>query len=128
MRRARLFDGIDDNGRPYFAADRARVDDPAERTRIVGFLIGGRIVRRTTALDVDRFDPAAGRAVPMSVHTDGEWLWNAGLAYYLDRHGFAPEPEFVDHIVRCAYTAREPDEAAVQAALALLGPSGPARR
>lgn len=128
MRRARLFDGVGDNGAPFFAADHARVDDPAVRARIIGFLAGGRIVRRTTALDVDRFDPAAGRAVPMSVHTDGQWLWNAGLAYYLDRYGLAPEDEFVEHIARHGHVAQDPDEEAVQAALALLGPTGPVRR
>jgi hypothetical protein len=120
MQRARLFDGVGPDGEPYFAPDRARIDDPAERARVAEFLGGGRLIRRTTGRDVDRLDPDRGRAVPMSTHTDGTWIWNAGLRYYVQTHGIAPEPAFLQHIVRSGYRAGEPDDDAMRQALTEL--------
>lgn len=120
MKLARLFDGVEPSGEPYFAADHARVDDAEERTRVSGFLRGGRLVGYIPGYDIDRMERERGKVVPLSIHTDGVWIWNAGLRYYVETHGLAPEPEFLAHIARSGYVAAEPDDAAVLEALDTL--------
>jgi hypothetical protein len=34
----------------------------------------------------------------MTFHTDGVWIWNGAVGYYLRVHGIAPEPDLVEHI------------------------------
>ncbi|WP_375430777.1 hypothetical protein [uncultured Friedmanniella sp.] len=120
MRRARLFDGVGEDGQPYFAEDRTRVDDAELRSMLSRFLSGGTFVRRTTFRDIDRLDPTRGKVVPTSTVTDGEWIWNAGLEYYLEVHGIAPEPDFVEYISAKHYHAVKPGESGLRAALEVL--------
>jgi len=54
------------------------------------------------------------------VCTDGTWLWNRGMRYYVHTYGIAPEPEFLAHMAACEYLAVPADEDAQQAALAVL--------
>jgi hypothetical protein len=117
VRVARLFDGRDARGEWTFAPDRARVDDPAERARVAGFLRGGKVILHVPGSDVDRVEPANGKVVPVSTHTDGTWIWSAGLRYYVEVHGIAPEPDLLAHIVAHEYVAARPEEPAWRAAL-----------
>jgi hypothetical protein len=119
MRLARLSDDVGPAGELIFTAERA-IADPAERSRLVGYLKGGAVIRRITGLAPDRFDPQRGQIVPISTHTDGEWIWNAAMAYYAEVHGMGPEPEFLAHIRAHGYVAAVPDEAACRQALAEL--------
>ncbi len=120
MQIARLFDGVDPSGEPFFARDRARIDDPALRARVAEFLGGGKVIRRSGAFDIDRIEPGRGQVVPTSTHTDGTWIWNEGLRYYVLTHGIAPEDELLAHIVRSGYRAATPDEPAWREALEVL--------
>jgi hypothetical protein len=120
MRLARLFDGVDAAGKPFFAADRARIADPVERARVADFLRSGKVIRRVNGLDVDRIDASRGKAVPRSTLTDGVWIWNAGLRYYVETHGIAPEEDFLEHIGNSGYCAQPPDERAWLEALDVL--------
>lgn len=121
MRKALLFDGVDDTGEPYFAPGHPRLTDEDERARVVRFLDAGTLVRRASHLDVDRLDPARPAVVPTSVCTDGTWIWNRGLGYYVARYGIAPEAAFLAHMAACEYVAVPADEDALQAAHAALG-------
>ena len=94
--------------------------DPDERERIAGYLGAGAPILMTTMLLADRLDPARGRAVGASYRTDGTWVWNDALTYYVRMHGLAPEDEFRDHIAGRAYACPAPDEAARDQALAAL--------
>ena len=77
---------------PTIAADDRR------RSRMVRYLNDGTIVvRDPTTSGVDPLDPA-GR-VPRGYRTDGEWIWPESLAYFLDHHQVAPEPEFAELMV-----------------------------
>lgn len=120
MRRARLFDGVDESRGPYFAEHRARIEDPQLRELLSEFLNGGTIVRRTTFRDIDRMDPSRGNVVPTSTITDGEWIWNAGLTYYLVTHHITPEPEFMAYIATQNYQASSVDRLALREALDVL--------
>ncbi|MCT2585906.1 hypothetical protein [Actinophytocola gossypii] len=117
MRIARLFDGKDGDGNWTFDPERPRITDPAELERVVKFLRSGTVIVRITGLDVDRLDPVRGEAVPLSTMTDGEWIWGDGLRYYVERHGIAPEAEFLAHMAAHDYVAPRPEKAARQAAL-----------
>jgi hypothetical protein len=120
MRIAQLFDGRDAGGDLTFAPGRARIEDPAQRALIAGFLRSGKMIARVTALDADRLDPARQEAVPLSTLTDGVWIWGAALRYYVEVHGIAPEADFVAHMAACGYQADEPAESAWREALAVL--------
>jgi hypothetical protein len=123
MRIARLFDGRDAAGEWTLAPDHPRIADPAERARIAGFLRGGKVIRRVPGSAADLVDPANGRVVPMSTLTDGTWIWGAALRYYVEKHGIAPEPDFLAHITAHEYVAPEPEEPAWRAALDHLRPT-----
>ncbi len=120
MRIARLFDAVHPSAGPYFAADRARVPDAAERARIAGYLDGGTVILSTTARDVDRVEPRRGRRVGMSFRTDGDWVWSDGLAYYVRVHGIAPDEDFYAHVRRHGYACPPAGESAVDRALDAL--------
>lgn len=111
MRIARLFDGSDPDRGPFFAAERERIDDAAERQRVAAFLRAGPVVLFTTAGDVDRMDPARGRVVRIGFRTDGFWVWSQALEYYVDTYGIAPDPAFYAHIRDSGYRCAQPSEA-----------------
>jgi hypothetical protein len=117
---ARLFDGVGQDGIPFFADDRDRIDDPDERRRVGRYLLSGTAVLRTTGRDVDYLDPDRKRAVGMSYRTDGKWLWSDALGYYAENHGIAPDAEFYEHIRAHSYAPSTPDEAAIRRALEVL--------
>ncbi|RJO76551.1 hypothetical protein D5S18_09650 [Nocardia panacis] len=56
------------------------------------------IVRESTCRARDIKQPNRGAVVPMTLRTDGYWVWPEAAAYYLDRHGAAPDPEFLAHL------------------------------
>ena len=95
MRKARVWDGIRENGRKYVS--RALV--PREEiTRVVAYLEKAPIVLAARGYDIDEKDPARGTRVPMTFHTDGEWIWPGAVAYYLLTHEIPPEADLLIHI------------------------------
>jgi hypothetical protein len=50
------------------------------------------------ALD-DVLDPGRLGVVPVGFRSDGRWIWPDAVTYYLERHGLAPEPELVAHVL-----------------------------
>lgn len=122
MQIARIFDTHDETGRAVFGPDRERLDDETERGELVRFLRAGRVVLATTGRDRDRLVPERGQVVPMSFRTDGEWVWSDALAYYVNEHGIAPEPELREHARSRSYTVPEvSDEVAREAGRLVLG-------
>jgi hypothetical protein len=77
------------------------VDDPAERDRLLGYLRGAPVALTSAGYGTDLLDPTQRLAVHAEYRTDGEWIWPMSVAYYLERHGAAPEPE-----LRSAVAAR----------------------
>lgn len=115
-----LYDGLDPVTGPYFGPDHDRIGDQAERDRIADFMRDGTVVVRTTALDEDVVDRARGSVVPGSFRTDGTWLWNDGLAYYVREHGIAPPADFYSHVIACGYRCPRPGRAVVRDAAQVL--------
>lgn len=124
VRVARLFDAVDPASGPRFAADRARIDGEDERVRVAEFLAAGRVVLHATGREPDRVEPARGAAVPMSVRTDGAWVWSDAVAYYARTHGIAPEPDFYAHIQGHGYRCPPTGEDAARRVLAVLYGAG----
>ncbi|REF35173.1 hypothetical protein [Thermasporomyces composti] len=60
-----------------------------ECTQCYGFRSGA---AGTAGLARDVFDPDRGKVVPANTLTDGTWVWQDGMGYYLGKDGLAPEP------------------------------------
>jgi hypothetical protein len=118
-----LYDGMDPGRGPYFRPDHGRIADPAERERVAGYLRDGLVVLRTTGRDPDAVEPGRGSVVPGSFRTDGAWVWNDALMYYVREHGIAPDPEFYAHMAACGYRCPAPAASAAGEALRLLMPA-----
>jgi hypothetical protein len=112
---AKVFDGATD-GVPYYLPDHPRLS-PAERTGPLAYLAAGTALMVTTATEPDFVDPARGEVVPMNFRTDGVWVWNDALAYYLSEYGLAPEPDFFTAMRDADWVCPAPEAEAVERAL-----------
>lgn len=90
---AKVFDGAT-KGIPYYLPNHPRLT-PKERANPLAYLKAGTPLLMTTATEPDIVTPARGEAVPMNFRTDGTWIWNDALIYYLAEYGLAPEPDFL---------------------------------
>ena len=115
---AKLFDGTQD-GTP-FAADRPKLPAGRERAAFLAYLCKGEVILRAAGLSVDRLDESRGKQVPIVFLTDGEWVWSASIAYYLEEHDLPPEPAFLDYLRGRDFTYVAPTEEQVSAAAAAL--------
>ncbi|TDD83162.1 hypothetical protein E1202_25875 [Saccharopolyspora karakumensis] len=95
-RLARVFDGADSLGTPFFRPDHPRAE-AAERKRVLGYLRSAPIAMATDHVMPDVIDP--NRTVPLNFRSDGTWVWNDAVHYYLDRYHLAPDPDLVSHVV-----------------------------
>jgi hypothetical protein len=96
VRLARAFDGADAREGPFFHPDHPRLAG-ADRERVFAYLRGAEVVLDVPGALDDVLDPGTANAVPMRFHSDGWWVWPEAAAYYLERHGLAPEPDLVTH-------------------------------
>ncbi|MFC3452619.1 hypothetical protein [Amycolatopsis speibonae] len=95
---ARIFDEVDPETGPRFEPDRAKITDEDTRNALISYLGSGTALLVTTAMLEDVVDTAQGAVVPTSFRTDGTWVWTDAVAYYLEHHQLAPDPELVAHI------------------------------
>jgi hypothetical protein len=96
FRIASIFDDFDEHGRPLVAT-RTPVH-PDESAPLRHYLENAPIVLASRDNDEDQLDSERSTTVPGTWHTDGVWLWQGAVAYYLAQYGVPPEPAFVDHI------------------------------
>ncbi|WP_406689499.1 hypothetical protein REH65_25950 [Saccharopolyspora sp. ID03-671] len=95
-RLARVFDGADTVGKPFFRPDHPRAE-AAQRQRLLAYLGSGAIAMATERVMPDVIDP--NRTVPLNFRSDGTWVWNDAVCYYLDRYHLAPDPDLISHVV-----------------------------
>jgi hypothetical protein len=119
IRIAGLFDPVDEVGGPGFAEDRPTLGDP-ESGDVLAYLEAARAVLTTTALMDDVVDDRRRGVVPMTVRTDGEWIWTDAVPYYLRHYGLAPDRQLLKHIRTRRYAVTAADAVAVHRALAAL--------
>lgn len=129
LRVARVFDGQSPAGVPWFSPGRLRIPEVTRRERLAAYLSAGRLVVRATGRMVDPVDPSLGPVVPLNYRTDGIWVWQEALAYYVRTRGAAPELEFLCHIEERGMKPPVvvPDDAVAPAAALVLAGSPPMR-
>lgn len=94
---ARAFDRVDPKTGPTLDPDHPRLEG-AERATMTGYLEAGELVLATEVRLPDLVDPAQGEVVPISLRTDGRWIWAETTTYYLKRYGLAPDPDLLCHL------------------------------
>ena len=99
------------------AAPAALLPPGPERESVLSYLRAAASILNTTAMAPDVFDAAAGEVVPMSLRSDGEWVWSDAHGYYLDRHGIVTDEAFLDHIRGRDYRCVRLDDDACAAVL-----------
>ncbi|MBO4208612.1 TY-Chap domain-containing protein [Micromonospora echinofusca] len=107
----------DPGGRPVLPEHRL---PPGERAAVAGYLRDAPIVLAGFGYDPDPYDPEQAEVVPLHLHTDGVWVWSESLAYFAERYGLPPEPDFLAHLRRQGHRCPEVDEAALRRAEAAL--------
>jgi hypothetical protein len=110
----------DDAGRPT-ASGRPRLDG-FERSAVAGYLRGAPVVIAAFGFDEDPLDPERPEVVPLTIRTDGHWVWPESEGYFAERYGIPPEPELLAHIQRQGYRWPEvDDETLIRAARLVRG-------
>lgn len=117
LRQARVFDGAGGDGGS--AVSRPAVA-PEETERLLAYLEQAPIVLAARGYEGDAVDPSRGATVPMTFHTDGEWIWPGAVAYYLRTHGIPPEPDLVAHIRGRGFALPDVDEHTRDVAVSVL--------
>jgi len=117
FRIAQLFpdEGIEDSA----DEDRPLLDE-AERALLSAYLWAGEPLLVSDEPEADPLDPDGYEMVPMSVRTDGVWIWSDAVALCLDRHGLSPRSELVRQARSRGFVAPSVHGAIVYRALAAL--------
>ncbi|RCW38806.1 uncharacterized protein DUF4237 [Halopolyspora algeriensis] len=118
FRTARVFDDVDEQGRPLVAT-RTPVS-PEESSSLRQYLENAPIVLAARDDEVDQLAPERPAVVPATWHTDGVWLWQGALPYYLAQYGLPPEPELLEHIRSRRFVLPEIDDRTRDAAASAL--------
>ncbi|MEV5824922.1 hypothetical protein AB0L25_05040 [Spirillospora sp. NPDC052242] len=92
---AKPYDSTGPDGRPV--VDRPPVPD-ALRDPLVRYLESAPVVLAAHSYDTDLLADDRRAAVPLTFHTDGTWVWQGSVAYYLKTYGLPPEPALVAHV------------------------------
>ncbi|ASO18471.1 hypothetical protein FHR81_002879 [Actinoalloteichus hoggarensis] len=125
--RARVFDGQTDDGAPVVDREPLTAE---EKDRVLTYLVAGELVLSGRGRVADQLDPEHPRRVPVAWLTDGTWLWQPAVRYYLEKHGVAPDASFLAHIraneYRMPAVAPETVRAAARAVTPAAAPETPA--
>ena len=95
FRFARVGDGLGDDGFPYFAPGHPVLPED-RRPDVLAHLLNAPVVLATPATDLDVVERERGHVVPLTLRTNGTWIFSDALAYYLHHYGLAPEPGLLD--------------------------------
>ncbi|WP_432990159.1 hypothetical protein [Dactylosporangium sp. CA-233914] len=112
---APVFHGADPARGPWFAAGRPVVAEPDERVRLLAALRAAPVIVWTSTPTDDVLAPQHGAVVPQHLRSDGRWVWSEAAAFYLERHGLAPDPRLVAHLN--LPDPQPPDEVAIHRAM-----------
>lgn len=110
-------DGTDTaEGRPVLNAGRL---SPDEAARVGAYLEAGATVMHTTVRGADMLDGDAP-VIPLTIRTDGQYVWTGPVTYYVQTYGVAPDDEFLAYLRAREYEVRVPTDAEVAAAAQLI--------
>jgi hypothetical protein len=117
---AAVFDEVDVQAGPRFAAEHERLEDEIEARKVLEYLNAGEPLLVTTAQMDDVVDRSRRNVVPMNFRTDGTWIWTDTTTYYLQRHRLSPDTGLVNHIRHSCYRMPALDGVAIHRAMAVL--------
>ena len=118
---ARVYDRVDSETGPTFDADHPRIPrNTVVHQRLLDYLDQGEPLVLTTTLLTDVVDPTLGEAVPINFRTDGRWIWPDAVAYYLNVHELAPDPELFAHARAADFLVPHVDGVRLHRAMAVL--------
>ncbi|NEW47137.1 hypothetical protein GV789_22200, partial [Nocardia cyriacigeorgica] len=78
-----------------FPANHPRLADGGAAVR---YLRTAPVVCRASGGVRDTVEPESTAAVPMTIRTDGRWVWPEAVAHYLDEYGLAPDRALTEHL------------------------------
>ncbi|MFG2042852.1 SUKH-3 domain-containing protein [Dactylosporangium sp. NPDC048998] len=116
FRLARVFQTPGEDCQPRLDPARGRLTDDAQRRKVLEFLESGTVILDTGTRSTDLLEPTRRLAVPGVFRTDGRWIWDGSVAFYLRWHLVPPEPDFLAHITARGYRPEPVDETVVAAA------------
>lgn len=89
--------------------DRPRLSR-AEADQVAGYLLSGSPVVEPIGARVLLTDEVSGepRRVPIGSRTDGEWIWQDNLTYYVKEHCLSPREDFLTYIRGLNYVLARP--------------------
>lgn len=73
-------------------------EPPPDHRALVRYLESGVVLRRVRSRTIDLVHPTRGKSVPGSILTDGEWIWPAGHAHYVERYAVRLPDDFLLHV------------------------------
>jgi hypothetical protein len=117
---ATVFDEVDAETGPRFAAWHERLADEVEARRVLDYLNAGEPLLVTSERLDDVVDPSRRNAVPMNFRTDGSWIWTDTTTYYLEWHGLSPDTGLLAHVRATGYRMPPVDGVAIHRAMAVL--------
>ena len=120
FRLARVFETPRADGLPRVDPARGRMTDVEERRTVLGYLEAATVIDDLGTHSNDLLDPRRAAAIPNRFRTDGRWIWDDSVAYYLRWHLVPPEPDFLAHIAAAGDRPRPVDRATAAAALRAL--------
>jgi hypothetical protein len=117
---ARVFDRVDPFTGPDFAADHELLSEGDEPRWVLDYLANGHVLLSAAARSTDVFDAGLGEVVPLSIRTDGAWIWTDTVTYYLEEYALSPDAGLLEHIRDQKYRVPAIDAVAVHRAFAKL--------
>ncbi|SDS53788.1 hypothetical protein [Microlunatus soli] len=91
-----------------------------DRDAVLSYLKGGCVIRAARSLAPDELDPERKPAVPLTLLTDGAWVWSGAVIYYAERHDVPVDAGLLSHVRDQGFVPAEPSADAVTAALAAV--------
>jgi hypothetical protein len=101
--------------------------DPATSERVGAYLRSGVPLMSTTQKVPDAVTGAPAAVVPISIVTDGEYVWSMAVAYYVEAHHVSPGEEFITHCARNQWAIPELSDTDVAASLNFVNSARQAR-
>lgn len=116
FRLARVFDTPGDDGLPRVDPARGLITDEAQRRTLLEYLESATVVLNSGTHSTDLLEPTRRFAIPGLFRTDGRWVWDDSVSFYLRWHLVPPEPDFLAHITAGPARPEPVDEAVAEAA------------
>ena len=95
-------------------SERAPLNDgrlsPDEAAALGAYLENATVVMHTTNRTRDVLADDDAQVVPLTVRTDGTYVWAGPVAYYVQKYGVAPDQDFIDYAKTRNYEVRTPSD------------------